>query len=72
MLVCVIEVNPEQRRMRLSISALEEQEHQARHGEESHKREEPREGRRQQQSTHDEEPHFNPFADAFRSQDFSR
>ncbi|MFC2593633.1 MAG: S1 RNA-binding domain-containing protein [Fretibacterium sp.] len=69
----VIEVNPEQRRMRLSISALEEQDHPARHGEESHhKREEPRENRRQQQNAHDEEPQFNPFADAFRSQDFSR
>ena len=68
----VIEVSPEQRRMRLSISALEEQEHPARHGEESHKKEEARESRRQQQSAHDEEPQFNPFVDAFRSQDFSK
>lgn len=66
----VIEVNPEQRRMRLSISALEEQEQPARRSEEPRKREEPREDR-QQKNVLDEVPQYNPFADAFKNQEFS-
>ena len=72
----VIEVNPEQRRMRLSISALEERpesERQPRHGgEESRKKKEDRrEERQQQKAALDEVPQYNPFADAFKSQEFS-
>ncbi|RRD64833.1 S1 RNA-binding domain-containing protein [Fretibacterium sp. OH1220_COT-178] len=66
----VIEVNPEQRRMRLSISALEEQEQPVRRSEEPRKREEHREDR-QQKNVLDEVPQYNPFADAFKNQEFS-
>ena len=56
--------------MRLSISALEEQEQPVRRSEEPRKREEHREDR-QQKNVLDEVPQYNPFADAFKNQEFS-
>lgn len=69
----VIEVNPEQRRMRLSISALEEESQKAKRSEEVKKREENRsEHAKQQKTMLDEVPQYNPFADAFKDQEFSK
>lgn len=68
----VIEVNPEQRRMRLSISALEEESQRAKRAEEAKKREENRaEHPRQQKAPVEEVPQYNPFADAFNKQNLS-
>ena len=68
----VIEVNPQQRRMRLSISALEEGVPSEKRAETEKKREEyrPDQGR-QQKAQLDEVPHYNPFAEAFKDQNFS-
>ena len=70
-LVRVIEVNPEQRRMRLSISALEEQDLRASREEENKKRATARaEQDKQQRAIQEEEPNYT-MADLFKDQNIT-
>jgi len=67
----VIEVNPDQRRIRLSISALEGQEHRAARDEEKKKRESPRaEHEKHQRNTQEDAGNYT-MGDLFKDQNIN-